>query len=259
MAELSQVTPVLMNGIGGKQDIYTAVTDQRHPLGTAGRLLDGRAYRYACNRGAAIDAGTLVQGAQISVDFDDLATNTAALGATTVNVTPVGTATYAENQLQGGYLSINTPAVANAGRTYRIGGNPATTAATAFDLTLSEPIRDEAFAAGTTATVVPNPWSATVIAAAGAAHFVAGAVNFDVGAGSTTPQYFWCQTGGHTTLPADVVGDVIGHSIVSGTTLTGSFIGFVDAAGDVPQIIGVNLIGNTVDGDYSPVFLNIAW
>ena len=149
--------PIITGGGPSQQSIYESTTSQRHPLGTRGQLPDGRSFYYTANRGAAIDCGTLVQGNQVSVDFDDLAINTAALGDTVINVTPVGTKTYAENELQGGYLSINTPAVLNAGRTYRISSNPATEAATAFNLVLDEPIREEAFAAGTTATVVPNP------------------------------------------------------------------------------------------------------
>ena len=86
---------------------------------------------------------------------------------------------------------------------------------------------------------------------------MAGASVADVPAGSTDVQYTWVQTWGVCTLPADVVSDVVGHSIVSGTTQAGSFIGFVDAAGDVPQIIGVNL-ATTVDADFQPVFLTIA-
>lgn len=255
----SYSTPILTGGGPAQQSIYEVVagTVGRHAAGTRAVLEDGRAFYYSCNRSVAIDCGNLVMGSQVSVDFDDLATNTAALGDTVVNVTPVGTKTYAANELAGGYLSINTPGELNNGRTYRIERHAATTAATAFDLYLSDPIREEAFAAGTTATIVANPWSAVLIAAAGAAHFVAGATVIDIPAGSTTPQWFWAQTWGVCTVAADVAGDVLGHSIVSGTTQAGSYIGFVDAAADVPQIVGVNLF-TSVDADFMPVFLQIA-
>lgn len=253
--------PILTGGGPSSQSIFDLATTPRHAPGTRGMLPDGRVFYYACNRSTAIDAGNLIMGSQVSVDFDDLATNTAALGATVVNVTPVGTKTYVENELAGGYLSINSDGASNnsgnVGRTYRISHHAATSAATAFDLYLSDAIREEAFVAGTTATVVANPWSSVAIAAAGAAHFVAGATVIDVSAGSTTPQWFWAQTWGVCTVAADVAGDVLGHSIVSGTTQPGSYIGFVDGAADVPQIVGVNLF-TSVDADFMPVFLQIA-
>lgn len=251
----SYSTPILTGGGPAQQSIHETVTTPRHDIGTRGMLADGRSFYYACNRGAAIDAGHLVSAAAISVDFDDLATNTAAKGDTVVNVTPVGTATYAANQLQGGYLSINS-GTTGAGRTYRIRKNPATTAATAFDLTLDDPIADEAFNADTTATVVPNPFSSVALLDVSAANVTIGATVIDVPAGSTTPVYFWVQTWGVCTVRADVAGDIVGHSIVEGTTQDGSFIGFVDAAADVLHPIGVNMF-TTVDDDYMPVILQI--
>ena len=252
---MSYETPILMTGNSSNQTIWEAATDARHVVGTRAIMNDGRVFYYACNRGAAIDAGLLVQATNISVDFDDLATNTATENSTTVNVTPVGSATYAVNQLAGGYLSINSGAAGNNGRQYRILANPATTADTLFDLTV-EPIREEDFVAGTTATVVPNPYSNVIVSAASEAQLVVGATTFDVPAGSTDPQFFWAQAGGVATVLADVAGIAIGQAIQSGTGTPGAFQAPPPTAEAIPQIIGVNLF-TTVDGDYMPVFLNI--
>lgn len=253
---MSNQNPILTLGGPSAQSIYTVTEEPRHELGTRAVLEDGRSFYYACNRSSAIACGLLLGSSPVSVDFDDLATNTAALGDTTVNVTPVGTKTYAKDELVGGYLCINTPGVANDGRTYRITSNPATTAATAFDLTIEGGVREEAFAAGTTATVVPNPWSAVVVSPTGAS-VVVGATVVDVPDGSTDPQYFWAQTWGVATILAGAAGDIIGHSLVKGTGGAGETLGFVDAAADVTQIIGVNMF-TSVDADYMPVFLQIA-
>lgn len=252
---MSYTTPILTGGVPGGQTVYEWVTSPRHAVGTRGCLEDGRVFYYAANRGSAINAGVLVAGASISVDFDDLATNTASEGDTTVNVTPVGTATYALNQLEGGFLSINSGANGNEGREYRITANPATTAATAFDLSV-EGIREEDFVAATTGTVWPNLFSSIVIAPTTAA-VVCGATVMDVPAGSTTVQYGWVQTWGHATVLAEAAGDIVGHALIKSGTTAGSFLGLVDgSSGDETQVIGVNAF-TTVANDYQPILLQI--
>lgn len=252
---MSYSNPAITSGGTSGQSIWEARTTPLHEVGTRGVLDDGRVFYYACNRGVAIDAGHLISGAAISGDFDDLATNTALRYATVVNVTPVGSATYAANQLAGGWLSINS-GTTGAGRQYKIKSHPATAAATAFDVTLWDALADEDFNANTTATVVPNLYSSVALLDVSGTNVVAGATNFDIPAGSTDPQYFWAQTWGNATVRADVAGDIVGHSIIEGATQDGSFIGFVDAAADVLHPIGINLFV-TVDDDYMPVILQI--
>lgn len=253
---MSYNTPRLTNGLSAGQSIFEVRSVPAQDVGTRAVLPDGRVFYYAANRGAAIAAGVLVGGAEISVDFDDLATNTASVGDKSVNVTPVGTATYTANQLQGGFLSINS-GTTGLGTQYRISHHAATTAATAFDLYLSDAIR-VAFNADTTATVVPNPWSSVTLLDVSATRLPVGATPVAVGAGSTTVQYFWVQTWGIATVLADTAADIIGHAITAGAAggTDGSFIGFVDAAADVPTIIGINLF-TTVADDYMPVILQI--
>lgn len=253
---MSYTNPIITGGGASDQSIYQEVTVPRHPVGTRAQLPDGRVFYYATNRGTALAAGVLTKAAEISVDFDDLATNTAAVGDTSVNVTPVGSATYAANELAGGYLSINS-GTTGAGMTYKIKSHAATSAATAFDINIEGQI-EVAFNANTTATVVPNLWSECVIADANETHLVNGATPIAVSAGTDAdPYYFWAQTWGFATVLADAAAIAIGQSVQTGTGTAGAFEAAAEAAGTLNQIIGVNLF-TTVDADYMPVFLQIA-
>lgn len=251
--------PIISGGGPSSQSIYTVTDSPRHQIGTRAILPDGRVFYYSCNRTAAIlAAGKLTKANEISVDFDDLATNTAAVGDTVVNVTPVGSATYAENELAGGYLSINS-GTTGLGTQYRISHHAATSGATAFDLYLSDPIR-VAFNADTTATVVPNPWSDCVITDANETQFVNGCPPVAVAAGSdSAPQFFWNQTWGTATVLANVGATVaIGQALqVCSSNTAGSFEAATEGAGTLNQVIGVALFTG-VAGDYMPVFLQIA-
>lgn len=252
---MSYETPILTGGGPAQQTIYETVTDARHEVGTRGCMQDGRVFYYAENRSTAIGVGLLISAAPISVDYDDLATNTAAVGDTSVTVTPVGSATYAANQLAGGFLSINS-GTTGLGTQYKIKGHAAIAAATATAIDLHDPIR-VAFNANTTATVVPNTYGGIVVAPTGAA-FVAGATQYAIPVGSDSdPIYSWVQTWGPATILAGAAGDIVGHSLVKGTGGAGETLGFVDAAADVAQIVGVNRF-TSVDADYMPVFLQIA-
>lgn len=251
---MSYTNPVLTAGAVSNQSIYETVTDARHTPGTRGCTSDGRAFRYAANRSTQIEIGLLVASGAISVDYDDLATNTAVVGDTSVTVTPVGSATYVANELVGGWLSINSGST-GAGHQYRIHSHGLIAAATATAIEC-EPIR-VAFNANTTATVVPNAYGGIVISPTGVATVV-GATQVVIPIGtSAAPVYSWVQTWGPATVQFSAAGDIIGHTLVKSTT-AGNALGFVDAAGDVPQIIGTNRLGVSIAADYTPVFLTIA-
>lgn len=251
---MSYFNPILTGGQASNQSIYQTVTEARHTPGTRGATADGRVFYYAENRSTAIAVGLLVSTPAISVDYDDLATNTAGVGDTTVTVTPVGSATYVANQLVGGFLSVNS-GTTGAGTQYRILSHPAIAAATATAITI-EPIR-VAFNADTTATVVPNQYGGIVVAPTGVA-VVCGATQVAIPVGTdAAPVYSWVQTWGQATVQTSAAGDVIGHTMVKSTATAGNALGFVDAAADVTQIIGVNRLGVSIAADYTPIFLTI--
>ena len=255
---MSYTTPIVTGGGPSQQSIHETATTPRHIVGTRGVLSDGRVFYYSCNRtNAILAAGKLTKMNEVSVDFDDLATNTAAVGDMSVEVTPVGTATYAANELAGGYLSINSStAGGGVGHQYRIARHAATTAATAFTLYLSEPIR-VAFNADATATVVPNPWSDCVITDADETQFVNGCAPLAVPVGSdSAPICFWNQTWGVATVLGNGT-PAIGQAVQVSATTGGAFDALTEGAGTANQPIGT-ILYTSVSADYTPVFLTIA-
>lgn len=244
--------PVLYNGHSQEQSIWETRTSPVVDVGTRGSLEDGRVFYYARNSGAAIVAGQLLMSEIVSGDMDNLAVTATAVGSKTVNVTPDGTATFGLNDLQGGYMVVND--VDGEGITYKIAGNPATTAATAFDLTLKDGI-NVALTANSQVTLMKNPWMDTVIAAAAKAHMAAGVSQVAVGAGTTDPQYFWCQTWG-VSAGWDDAATAIGSPLQSGTT-AGQFELLTEGAGAAGHSIGVQLFTG-VATEYYPKFLQIA-
>jgi len=253
---MSYQNPILTGGGPSIQSIYETSTTPKHEVGTRGQLRDGRVFYYSVNRtNAILAAGKLTKANEVSVDFDDLATNTAAVGDMSVLVTPVGTNTYAANELAGGYLSINS-GTTGQGTQYRISHHAATTAATEFTLYLSEPIR-VAFNADTTATVVPNPWSDCVITDADETQFVNGCAPVAVPVGSdTAPIYFWNQTWGTATVLGNGT-PAIGQAVQVSATTGGAFDAAAEGAGTINQPIGT-ILYTSVSADYTPVFLTIA-
>ena len=243
--------PILQNGLATTQGIWDIVTTPVVDVGTRAHLNDGRVYYYARNSGSAIIiAGHLTQSELVSADMDDLATNTAAVGDSTVAVTPVGTATFAANDLAGGYLTTNS-GTTGAGISYKILSHPVTVQTTAFTVTLVDQIA-VVFNADMTATVQKNPWMDTVIAATGAAYFATGVPNFAVPAGNTTAQYYWCQTWGFCAVAHDDT-SAAGDCLMSGSTTAGE----VQVATAQFQKVGVNFF-LAVAGDFNPTFLTIA-
>jgi hypothetical protein len=192
----------------------------------------------------------MLQSEVISGDMDDLATDAHAVGSTIINVTSTGAKTFAPNELAGGYVIINS-GTTGAGITYRIKGNPQTSATAQFTIDLVDAVY-VAFHANTTATVMKNPWMDVVIAATGTAHMLAGVSNVAVPAGDSTAQFFWCQTWGVAAVAHDDV-EATGTVLASGANTAGQ----VEDAGVGEQIAGINLFTSVAD-DFNPTFLTIA-
>jgi len=242
--------PVLYNGLATSQGIWDTATAPVVPVGTRGALSDGRVFYYARSSGAAIVAGNLLSSELVSAQNEDIAVNTAAIGDTSLTFTS-GSLTYSANDFAGGYCVVVDDT--GEGITYRIDSHPAI-AATATDstLTLTDPI-NVAFAANTTICLVKNPWMDLVIAPTGQAHMPAGISQVAVGAGTSTAQYFWCQTWGVSAAWQDEATS-IGAMVTSGTDTAGQVEAY-DAAGE--HGIGIQLFTGTI-GENQPIFLQIA-
>jgi hypothetical protein len=241
--------PRLVGGHSITQSIWEVVTTPLTTVGDWGILDDGREFYYARNSGAAaIVAGNVLQSETVSVDMDDLAISAAVLiSGTTITVTPVGTKTFAADDLTGGYILSNSGATGQ-GIAFRIKSNLVTTGGTAFAVELFDGI-PVALDSTSKCTVMKNPYMDVVIKASGTAQYNVGASNIAVGAGDSTPQYFWCQASG-----VAAVSD--GDTNTIGIALMGDSAGATVVADGTQQPLGTQLFTG-VDGDWSPVALEI--
>jgi hypothetical protein len=256
---MSFTNPVLFGaGVVSNQSIYEAVTTARHTPGTRACLEDGRTFEYVrSDNGTAIGKGKLATYDPIVAAVDKIAVQAAvAAGATQIPVTV--TVTLTKDELAGGYLSIDDDA--GEAEMYRITGHAAHTSGT-LTLSIDRPVV-VALTTSTTATIVFNSCavkiSAAVTAAALPVEVAAGVPLFDVGVGSTTPQFFWIQKTG----PADVLFGTavgaIGQTIIHGED-AGSFQVCVATTAQAVRVsLGTICALLPVDTEYHPVRLNIA-
>ncbi len=240
--------PVLANGQSSNVGIWDTGSTALLTVGTRGFLDDGRVFYYARNSGAAIVAGNLLTQELASVENDDLAVDTHLIGTTAILVTP-GTVANDAQAFAGGYLVINDDT--SEGLTYRIDNHLAISSTTEFTCNIVEPLFLD-FGAGTTVTLVKNPWADVVIAPAAQAHAGAGISQVAVAAGSSTKQYFWCQTWGVSAAWSDATSG-IGTKLMSGAT--SGRVETATAIGDHPVGIQISV---QVDGENNAIFLTIA-
>lgn len=123
---------------------------------------DGREFVIVQNGGTALVSGVLVQSpAKIgtTTGHQNLATSTAAIGATSVSVTLGGTAATA-NQYAGGYIIFN--AGTGLGQTLKIASHPAQSSTSgSLTLTLEDPIQVATLSSDTKSCLVLNPYGST--------------------------------------------------------------------------------------------------
>ena len=256
---MSRNNPALIaGGAASNQSVYEAVTTPRHMPGTRGVLGDGRVFEYVRSDNAtAIGHGKLACYDPVAAAVDKIAVQAAvAAGATSIPVTV--TETLVANELYGGFISIDDDA--GEGQMYRILGHAAHSSGT-LTLTIERPVVT-ALTTSTTATLLYSSCavkiSAAVVAAALPVEVAAGVPLFDVGAGDTTPQYFWVQkTGPANVLFGTAVG-AVGQTIIHGED-AGSFqVAVATTAQAVRVSLGTIAALLPVDTEYHPVYLNIA-
>lgn len=240
--------PILMNGQSSNVGIWDTGATALLTVGTKGVLNDGRVFYYARNSGAAIVAGDLLTMEVASVENDDLAVDTHLIGATAIAVTP-GTQANDANAFAEGYMVVNDDT--GEGITYKIADHAAISASTEFTLNLRDPIV-VSFGAGTTVTLVKNPWADLLISLTTQAHPNAGISQVAVAAGSSTKQYFWCQTWGISAAQSDATSG-FGVQLMSGATAGGVELATAIGDGDVGIQMSVQ-----VDGEYNAIFLRVA-
>lgn len=206
--------------ITSQQTLQTSAT-QYHQLGVYAETPDGRGFRYAKVGAVDLVAGNVIQAPAQLTNHQNMTTAAAAIGATTVTVTPGATAG-AANLYAGGFLMAEvTP---GEGFTYRVKSHPAITSSVAFTVTLDQ--ADALLVALTSSTktaLVANPYSGVIQAP------VTTATNVAVGVAPcilTAAQFGWIQTHGPactliTGTPA-VGAMVVGTGAVAGAAAIAS-------------------------------------
>lgn len=249
---MSYTNPQLKgSGVISGQSIYdVAATVPKHAVGTSAQLEDGREYVYVCNRGSAIATGKLCKFTEVDTAYDlcvipTQTTGSLAIGSTILNVTLAGSSTIAENQFYGEFLNVDDDT--GEGTLYKILGNTAVAAGTAITLAI-EPLR-VAITTSTTVTLV-NHFQSVAIADNNATQKIAGVTQIAVGAGSSTPVYFWLQRKGLCSVLMNgtpAVGAPLGISLTTGGAVDAAVE--VDATGSYKQIVGtmVSLAGVTTE------------
>lgn len=183
---------------------------------------DGRTFVLIQNAGVALVAGNLIQGpVSIGANHNNLATSTAAVGATQVTVTAGGTAISA-NQYQGGFVVFN--AGTGIGQTLQILSHPSATSAGTCVLTLADPIQVATLASDTKSTLVLPVYGSKNGA--------------DV------------RTSGCVVCPTTLTGSVIGVTVspIAASTTTVPSYGYIQTAGivgclnDANTAIGLDLM-----------------
>lgn len=233
------------------QDVWATSATPENILGSKVITNDGRIYRYVLNGATELAPGKLTiapAGFEAVDNHADLATNTAAIGDTTVTVTLGGTAVTA-NEYAGGQLVINDDT--GEGISYGIDSHPAQSSTTGdVVITLSEPIL-VAFGAGTTATLVKNKFNGVVIATGGTQTSVpVGVPNVTIPA----DYYGWVQTGGTcAVLQSGTNTPTKGEPVTIGEATNGSVSGRDSIA--EPEV-GIGL-DTATSGEYNPVHLMI--
>lgn len=183
---------------------------------------DGREFVLIQNAGVALVSGNLIQGpVQIGSTHTNLATSTAAVGATTVTVTAGGTLITA-NQYQGGFVVFN--AGTGIGQTLRISSHPAATSSGTCVLTLEDTVKVATLSSDTKSTLVLNPYGSQY--------------GTDV------------RTSGCVVCPTTLTGPVIGVTVspIPASTTTVPSYGFIQTKGivgclnDANTAIGLDLM-----------------
>lgn len=237
-----QLTPSQTNQVLASTDVNTLAE------GTIGITSDGRRFRWAKAGASNLVVGNMLQAAAEIADHKSCSVAAAAIGATSLTVTPGATAG-AANLYAGGLAIISvTPGL---GYAYAIDSHLAITASTAFTLNLrkDDPIQ-VALTTSSKVTLVANAYKGViqtpVTTLTGAA--VGAAVSIIPANG-----WGWIQTNGPASvLVAGTPGP--GLAVVVPGTAAGAVV--IDGAASATPMVGTMMVTG-VDATCCPVMLNL--
>ena len=218
------------------------------PLGT--KLIYGeRVFRYTLAGGTALVAGNVLQGMVGVAGHITEGLDVPAIGATSVEFTPSGTAITA-NEYQDGFF-VQDAGATGAGYAYKIKSHPVSSGTSAIDLALIDPIVVAIPAAGT-GSIIQNPWG-EVLQAIATTHTapVVGVAQAVI----TAAQYGWVQTRG----PASVLteGTVVKGNVCIAPTGTAGAVGPRSTALVVKEVPVGYVMNVGADDTWSTVYLII--
>jgi len=210
-----------------------------HQLGNLGVTSDGRKYRYAQAGAAGCAAGALQMATDITVNHEDLAVNTFAVGDKQITVT-VGATAITGNEYEEGFVNVTDDT--GQGIMYAIANCPATAGTADIVITLKEPIVVGAIA-GTTVTLYRNKYRDILPTDGTEADLPVGVPNVALAADA----YGWVQTGGPCSILVGAGDTTAGSDITIDTTTAGG----VETRATVERKVGVQPAGAGADiGEY---------
>lgn len=184
-------------------------------LGTKFHTEDGRELTLVKAGSVNLASGVLVQNSAIVAAHQNMATSTAAAGATSLTVT-LGAGALAANYYAGGYVVVN--AGAGIGQTLRIASHPSSAGSTTLVLTLEDSIVTATNSASTKTCLIAAPGNGVVINPTTATASPVGVTLYPIAASS----YGYVVNKGVVSCLSDVNVAGVGLGIMPSTTTAGA-------------------------------------
>lgn len=240
------------------EEMMTQRATQKFPLGTVGRMLDGRSFRYTKNGAVALRVGSVIQG--VAPQWWSVAgssgPNVLIAGSTytstwrTLTIGTTNTTAVTKDYFKDGWLYVGaTGHNALCGQMLEIKDNIASTAATAYPQTLSLRLADGQSLTQTLNTsdcgiaIGRNLYDSVIVVAQGAAP-TAAILGIPPRA-VTISYYFWLQTWGRAIIEAGTELSQYGSGVVYCTDAADTGI---DDKYTSTGILGYESIGTLIAG-----------
>ena len=259
--------PIAIN-LDWEEMTSTSVT-QKYPLGTVGRMLDGRSFRYAKNGGAVLRVGSIVvakaplasaaggTSGPLAIESGTTQTST----WRTLQLETTFTTLDAKDFYKDGWLWISsTGHYTICGQQLQIKSSKAHTASsTLLELTLydNQRLLHTLTSSDAGPCVSLNPYDSVIVDAQGTAALTGAVVGIPP-IGVAISYYFWLQTWGLAAIESGTAAAAFGSGVVSSTDAANTGIDDIYATTGIGgyQSIGV-LVTGSVAGGYALVDLRI--
>lgn len=230
-----------------QSDILDVGTVQLHPLGQEGTDEIGRTFRYA-KAGGTVPAGQIVcAAANVANHVGARATNSAAIGDESIQVT-VGATAVTEDQYKGGLIVIN--AGTGLGQQFRIKGNTACGSSGTTTVYIEGSVKVALSSSDSKAHLYPNKFNGVTTSATLALRRVGVSVR-----ALASGEFGWLQTTGIAGVLVEGAAVAIADPVIPSATTAGAVEG-IGTAAVTDQIVGIATQAGTT-AQYSGVDLNL--